>query len=56
MGLFKDHRLLVRAIGNGCVQWLGEAVVGLLPPFGLHLEPGYRKRFLRHGALLADRP
>jgi hypothetical protein len=41
MGLFSNYRLWARAVVNGCVQWAGEAVVGLLPLFAYVLNHGF---------------
>jgi hypothetical protein len=41
MGAFSNYRLLPRAVFNGCVQWAGEAVVGLLPLFAFVLNHGF---------------
>lgn len=35
------YRLWARAVFNGCVQWAGEAVVGLLPLFAYLLNHGF---------------
>jgi hypothetical protein len=70
MGKSNVYTLWGRAVFNGCVQWAGEAVVGLLPLFAYVLNHGFgtdqlipalcspvaHQAFARYADVCADNP